>query len=88
MTQTETINIRLTREASQVLADWLIRVPVSVIPVTHPADRQALADLLFALEDGAPPASPQEIEEARAILLRHKGSWTDDGPLYSEADDT
>jgi phage tail protein X len=45
-----TITVQLWRADAVVLFDWLMRTDLDTVPVTHPAQKQALADLLSALE--------------------------------------
>jgi hypothetical protein len=54
---------------------WLPEVPNNALPVKHPADKQALADLLFALEMAAPEPEGATLEAARRVLLEHAGDW-------------
>ncbi len=76
------IRLTLGLPAAQVLLHWLTVVPSEVIPVTHPAERQALADLLSALEWAAAPAAEVELENARDQLLADAGAWTAIGVVY------
>jgi len=78
----EFVDVRLSKDAAAVLTHWLTTVPDNVIPVTHPADRQALADLLFALEEASVPPTADTLELARKQLLVHGGQWTHDGPTW------
>ena len=52
---------------AMVLFDWLMTVDFDRIPVEHKADRQALADLLAALETQTPVAgiTQAQIDQAR-----------------------
>ena len=45
-----TITVQLWRADAVVLFDWLMSTDLDTVPVTHPAQKQALADLLSALE--------------------------------------
>ena len=78
----EFTNISLTVAAAQVLLHWLSAVPVDVIPVTHPADRQALADLLTALEWAVVPPDEMALARARELLTQTPADWRDRGPTY------
>ncbi|WP_198419750.1 hypothetical protein [Mycobacterium intracellulare] len=40
-----TVSVRLWRADAIVLADWLAHTDLNTVPVTHPAQKQALADL-------------------------------------------
>lgn len=76
------VDVPLTVAAASVLRRWLETVPSEVVPVTHPADRQALADLLTALEMCGPDPSDGELEAARTSLLRNSGEWVHRGIDY------
>lgn len=78
----ERVNLRITRAAAQNLLNWLASVPESAIPVTHPADRQALADLLASLESAVEPPGLADLEAARKAILRDAGDWVNEGPIY------
>ena len=45
-----TITVQLWRADAVVLFDWLTSTDLDTVPATHPAQKQALADLLSALE--------------------------------------
>ncbi|MEU1534923.1 hypothetical protein [Streptomyces fagopyri] len=45
-----TVNVRLWRADAIVLFDWLMSTDLNVVPITHPAQKQALADLLSRFE--------------------------------------
>ncbi|MCO5993006.1 hypothetical protein [Actinoallomurus rhizosphaericola] len=45
-----TVTVRLWRADAVVLFDWLVSTDLNSVPVTHPAQRQALADLLSRFE--------------------------------------
>jgi hypothetical protein len=78
----EVIDVPLTRAAAVNLYHWLQVVPEAVIPVTHPAERQALADLLTQLEMCAPTPTDAALREAREALLANAGEWVNEGPIY------
>lgn len=44
------VSIRLWRADAIVLFDWLMSTDLNAVPVAHPAQKQALADLLTRLE--------------------------------------
>lgn len=75
-------DVSLSVAAAQVLLHWLSVVPVDVVPVTHPADRQALADLLFALEWAAVPPDETALARARELLTQTPADWREQGPTY------
>ncbi|MFD7731020.1 hypothetical protein ACFV6F_11635 [Kitasatospora phosalacinea] len=45
-----TVSVRLWRADAIVLFDWLMSTDLDSVPVTHPAQKQALTDLLSRLE--------------------------------------
>ncbi|MEU2792262.1 hypothetical protein [Streptomyces sp. NPDC007100] len=45
-----TVTVRMWRADAVVLFDWLTSTDLDAVPVTHPAQKQALADLLSRLE--------------------------------------
>ncbi|CNE65603.1 Uncharacterised protein [Mycobacterium tuberculosis] len=45
-----TVTVRLWRADAVVLFDWLASTDLNSVPVTHPAQKQALADLLSRFE--------------------------------------
>ena len=45
-----TVTVRLWRADAVVLFDWLMATDLDSVPVTHPAQKQALTDLLSRLE--------------------------------------
>ncbi|NEC03665.1 hypothetical protein [Streptomyces sp. SID7909] len=46
-----TVDLRLWRSDAVVLFDWLMNTDLNTVPITHPAQKQALADLLVRLEE-------------------------------------
>ena len=66
------VNIALWRADAIVLFDWLKTVDLEAIPITHPAEKQALMDLLTRLEHetDVPGVTQEEIEAARAEVAR------------------
>jgi len=81
MSTSDRIDVPLCAAAASVLIVWLTRVPERVIPVTHPAERQALADLLTSLEMTIKYPDAEETARARA-LLRNAAAWVHEGPLF------
>ncbi|GAA4107962.1 hypothetical protein GCM10022284_56770 [Streptomyces hundungensis] len=51
MGSTPTVDLRLWRSDAIVLFDWLMSTDLNAVPITHPAQKQALADLLARLEN-------------------------------------
>jgi hypothetical protein len=45
-----TVNVRLWRADAVVLFDWLMSTDLDTVPITHPAQKQALVDLRSRLE--------------------------------------
>ncbi len=45
-----TVNVRLWRADAVVLYDWLMSTDLNEVPITHPAQKQALTDLLGRFE--------------------------------------
>lgn len=58
-----------------VLFDWLMSVDFGRVPVTHKAEKQALADLLTALETQVPVAgvTQAQIDRARFEVSKDMG---------------
>ncbi|HYA44574.1 MAG TPA: hypothetical protein VED59_03140 [Acidimicrobiales bacterium] len=83
----ERATIDLSLPAALCLSHWLTQVPASVIPVTHPAERQALADLLTALESQVADADAVVLAAKRAALLRSAGRWVYEGPTFASGQD-
>jgi hypothetical protein len=44
------VTLDLWRSDAIVLFDWLMRADLNSVPIEHPAEKQALADLLSRLE--------------------------------------
>jgi hypothetical protein len=76
-----TVTLTLWRADAIVLFDWLMTTDLNTIPMTHPAEKQALTDLLSRLEgythvpygasgDGLTQA---EIDDARAAVAKDMG---------------
>jgi hypothetical protein len=72
-----TITVQLWRADAVVLFDWLMSTDLDTVPVTHPAQKQALADLLSALEwradAGLTGSSVDEIAAARSEVAKDMG---------------
>lgn len=69
------VELTLWRADAVVLFDWLMRIDMNAIPVTHPAEKQALMDLLSRLEGytDIPGVTQEEIDLARAEVSRDMG---------------
>ncbi|MFD5346458.1 hypothetical protein ACFWJY_22470 [Streptomyces anulatus] len=46
-----TLDLRLWRSDAVVLFDWLMNTDLDTVPITHPAQKQALTDLFARLEE-------------------------------------
>ena len=70
-----TVEIKLWRADAVVLFDWLMSTDLDSVPVTHPAQKQALADLLTRLEHetDVPGVTRQQISAAQAEVARDMG---------------
>ncbi|OBG75831.1 MULTISPECIES: hypothetical protein [unclassified Mycobacterium] len=75
--QTRTVTVQLARADAIVLCDWLVNTDLNTVPITHPAQKQALADLLSRFEWAAPEdvtvATAEDIAAAQAVVARDMG---------------
>lgn len=69
------VRIDLWRADAVVLFDWLMTVDLDAVPITHPAEKQALADLLNRLEQETdiPGVTQDQIDAAREEVSRDMG---------------
>ena len=69
------VSIELWRSDAIVLFDWLMSVDLDAVPVSHPAEKQALADLLTRLEreTDIPGVTQKQIDASRAEVARDMG---------------
>ncbi len=69
------VPINLWRADAVVLFDWLMTVDLDTVPITHPAQKQALTDLLTRLEQETDilPVTQDEIDAAQADVARDMG---------------
>jgi hypothetical protein len=68
------VDLVLWRADALVLFDWLQDVDLDAVPISHPAHKQALMDLLTRLEEtDVALATEDEIEVARADVSRDMG---------------
>ncbi|WP_197499639.1 hypothetical protein [Mycobacterium sp. 1245852.3] len=69
-----TVSARLWRADAIVLFDWLARADLNTVPITHSAQKQALADLLsrfeWAADADVTSATADEIAAAQAEVAR------------------
>ncbi|MFD4922964.1 hypothetical protein ACFWNE_16875 [Streptomyces goshikiensis] len=70
---TPTVDLRLWRADAIVLSDWLMSTDLNTVPITHPAQKQALADLLARLEEGIIESTDEEIAAAQAEVAKNMG---------------
>ena len=68
------VKLSLWRADAVVLFDWLMTVDLNTVPINHPAEKQALADLLSRLEESDVVGVDQgEIDAAREQVARDMG---------------
>jgi len=68
------VPLSLWRSDAVVLFDWLMSVDLNTVPISHPAEKQALADLLNQLEQTEiTGVTQEEIDAARAEVARDMG---------------
>jgi hypothetical protein len=69
------VTVKLCKSDAVVLFDWLMTVDLNRVPIDHPAQKQALRDLLTALEmqTDVPGATVEEIGTAQAQVARDLG---------------
>lgn len=68
------VSVELWRADAVVLFDWLMSVDLNAVPINHPAEKQALADLLTRLEEtDITGVAEGEIDDAREQVARHMG---------------
>ncbi|MCP2264715.1 hypothetical protein ACFQHV_16220 [Promicromonospora thailandica] len=70
-----TVRLNLWRADAVVLFDWLMTVDLNAVPISHPAEKQALVDLLSRFEQDTDviSASRGEIDVARQEVARDMG---------------
>jgi len=68
------IHLELWAADAVVLFDWLMTVDLDAVPIEHPAEKQALADLLTSLEaTDVRDVTQDEIDAARGEVARDMG---------------
>ena len=68
------VTINLWESDAIVLFDWLMSTDLNTVPITHPAQKQALADLLTRLKESVDTSVTQEqIDAAQAEVARDMG---------------
>jgi hypothetical protein len=66
--------IHIWRSDAVVLFDWLKTVDLNAVPISHPAEKQALNDLLSRLEEtDVCDVTQDEIDRARVEVARDMG---------------
>ena len=65
------VDVRLWKADAVVLFDWLLKVDLDRVPVEHPAQRQALADLFGRLGHELDVPSNAQLNDAFEQLTRH-----------------
>jgi hypothetical protein len=70
-----TVELSLWRADAIVLFDWLMSTDLNTVPITHPAQKQALADLLARLErcPHIPGVAQEQIAEAQGEVAANMG---------------
>ena len=71
------VNVSLWRADAIVLFDWLMSTDLNTVPITHPAQKQALADLLSRFEWAADvdvtESTPEQIAAAQQEVAKDMG---------------
>ncbi|WP_020014239.1 hypothetical protein [Promicromonospora sukumoe] len=69
------VQVDLWRADAVVLFDWLMSVDLDTVPISHPAQKQALMDLVTRLETETdlPGVAQAEIEEAQLSVAQDMG---------------
>ncbi|MCX4681979.1 hypothetical protein OG413_43080 [Streptomyces sp. NBC_01433] len=71
---TPTVDLRLWRSDAIVLFDWLMSTDLNAVPITHPAQKQALADLQARLEEvDIIESTAEDIAAAQAEVAKDVG---------------
>jgi len=71
---TPTVDLRVWRSDAIVLFDWLMSTDLNTVPITHPAQKQALVDLLARLEEtDVTGSTEEEIAAAQAVVAKDMG---------------
>jgi hypothetical protein len=72
-----TVTLTLWRADVVVLFDWLMTTDLNSVPISHPAQKQALADLLSSLEwradSDVTQSTAEEIAAAQEEVARDMG---------------
>jgi hypothetical protein len=71
---TPTVDLRLWRADAIVLFDWLMSIDLNAVPITHPAQKQALTDLLARLEEvDVTESTEEQIAAAQDEVAKNMG---------------
>ena len=75
MNNVQPVSLELQRADVVVLFDWRMSVDLNDVPVSHPAEKQALADLLLGIEmsTDVPEVTQAEINQAREQIAKNMG---------------
>ena len=70
-----TVSLTLWRDDAIVLFDWLMSVDLDIVPIEHPAQKQALADLLtrFEQDTDVVDVDQAEIDRAQSEVAKDMG---------------
>ncbi|WP_220377951.1 hypothetical protein [Streptomyces inhibens] len=80
-----TVNVRLWRSDAVVLFDWLMSTDLDAVPITHPAQKQALADLLGRFEWACDvDITASTAERSPQPRKRWPRTWAGEGPAASK----
>lgn len=66
----DAVILPLSHDEALVLLDWLVNLDLEAVPVRHPAEKQALLELLLRLDAQVAPATltAGDVENARHRL--------------------
>ncbi|MGW1156561.1 hypothetical protein ACWD45_35435 [Streptomyces rubiginosohelvolus] len=71
---TPTVDLSLWRQDAVVLFDWLMSTDLNTLPTTHPAQKQAVADLLARLQElDIAESTQEEISAAQEEVAKNMG---------------
>jgi len=70
-----TVELSLWRADAVVLFDWLMSTDLNTVPITHPAQKQALTDLLTRLEGWTdiPGVTQEQIDAVQSQVAADMG---------------
>lgn len=75
MNNVQPVSVELDRADVIVLFEWLMSVDLDDVPISHPAEKQALADLLLGIEmsTDVPEVTQTKIDQARDKIATNMG---------------